>query len=172
MSQKGCEGRATPPPPLQREEPGARQGPQPPTATWPASRGAEPEAQMWLTTRRGAWRGREASGSPPGQQSSLGPLRHGCICHRSRRQGSPGGTSEEDPPMPRREVQRCGFHPRVRKTPLPTPRQEVQRCGFHPRVSKTPAGGNGNPLQSWRENPVDRGTWRSVVHRLQRVGHD
>ena len=32
---------------------------------------------------------------------------------------------------------------------------------------------NGNPLQNsclW--NPMDRGTWRATVHRLQRFGHD
>lgn len=46
LSQRDCEGRAMPPPPLQTEEPGAIQGPQLPTATWPASRGAEPETQV------------------------------------------------------------------------------------------------------------------------------
>ena len=34
-------------------------------------------------------------------------------------------------------------------------------------------GGNGNPLQySCLENPMDRGTFRSTVHGVARVGHD
>ena len=33
--------------------------------------------------------------------------------------------------------------------------------------------GNGNPLQySCLENPMDRGAWQAVVHRVARVGHD
>ena len=42
-----------------------------------------------------------------------------------------------------------------------------------PGWGRSPGGGNGNPLQySCLENPMDRGTWRARVHRLQRVGHD
>ena len=33
--------------------------------------------------------------------------------------------------------------------------------------------GNGNPLQySSLENPMDRGAWQAIVHRVTRVGHD
>ena len=42
-----------------------------------------------------------------------------------------------------------------------------------PGWGRSPGGGNGNPLQySCLENPMDRGTWRARVHRLQTVGHD
>ena len=36
-----------------------------------------------------------------------------------------------------------------------------------------PGEGNGNPLQySCLENPMDRGTWRAIIHGVTRVGHD
>ena len=35
---------------------------------------------------------------------------------------------------------------------------------------RSPGGGHGNPPQySYLENPIDRGAWRAIVHR---VGHD
>ena len=35
------------------------------------------------------------------------------------------------------------------------------------RASSIPGGGNGNPLQySCLENPMDRGAWRAIVHRV------
>ena len=34
-----------------------------------------------------------------------------------------------------------------------------------PGSGKCPGGGHGNPLQySYLENPMDRGTWRAIVH--------
>ena len=40
-------------------------------------------------------------------------------------------------------------------------------------VGRSPGGGNGSPLQhSHLENPMDRGAWRAMVHRSQKVGHD
>ena len=39
--------------------------------------------------------------------------------------------------------------------------------GFIPESGRSPGGGNGNPLQcSCLENPVDRGAWRAIVHRV------
>ena len=36
-----------------------------------------------------------------------------------------------------------------------------------PRSERSPGGGNGNPLQySCLENPMDRGAWRAMVHRV------
>ena len=36
-----------------------------------------------------------------------------------------------------------------------------------PGLGRSPGGGNGNPLQySCLENPVDRGVWQAVVHRV------
>ena len=32
--------------------------------------------------------------------------------------------------------------------------------------------GNGNPLHSSLENPMDRGAWQTTVHGVARVGHD
>ena len=45
--------------------------------------------------------------------------------------------------------------------------------GLIPESGRSPGEGNGNPLQYSRlENPVDRGAWQAIVHRVKRVGHD
>ena len=37
--------------------------------------------------------------------------------------------------------------------------------GSIPRLGRSSEGGNGNRLQySYRENPMDRGSWRATVH--------
>ena len=44
-----------------------------------------------------------------------------------------------------------------------------------PGSGRSSGEGNGYPLQSsCLENPMDRGTWRAIVHRVakKRVGHD
>ena len=42
-----------------------------------------------------------------------------------------------------------------------------------PGSGRSPGEGNGNPLQySCLENPMDRGTWRAIVHGVSRVGHN
>ena len=39
--------------------------------------------------------------------------------------------------------------------------------GSIPGLKRSPGGGNGNPLQySCLENPMDRGAWRAIVHRV------
>ena len=36
-----------------------------------------------------------------------------------------------------------------------------------PGSGRSPGGGHGNPLQCYcLENPMDRGTWRAMVHRV------
>ena len=36
-----------------------------------------------------------------------------------------------------------------------------------PGLGRYPGGGNGNPLQySWLENPMDRGVWWAILHRV------
>ena len=36
-----------------------------------------------------------------------------------------------------------------------------------PGLERSPGGGNGNPLQySYLENPMDRGVWQAMVHRI------
>ena len=45
----------------------------------------------------------------------------------------------------------------------------VQETGSMPGSGRSPGEGNGNPLQySCLENPMDRGAWRTVVHRGSR----
>ena len=40
--------------------------------------------------------------------------------------------------------------------------------GSIPGLGRSPGGGHGNPLQySCLENPMDRGAWRAVVHRVE-----
>ena len=56
---------------------------------------------------------------------------------------------------------------------LPANAGDIRDAGSMPGSGRSPGVGNGNPLQySCLENPVDRGTWRAIVHVSQRVGHD
>ena len=44
---------------------------------------------------------------------------------------------------------------------------DIKRPGFDPWVGKIPWGDHGNPLQySCLENPMDRGAWQAIVHRV------
>ena len=52
-------------------------------------------------------------------------------------------------------------------------KEHASQCSRHKRlglgswVRKISGGGNGNPLQfSCLENPLDRGAWWSMVHRI------
>ena len=39
--------------------------------------------------------------------------------------------------------------------------------GSIPGLGRPPGEGNGNPLQySYLDNPMDRGAWRAIVHRV------
>ena len=39
--------------------------------------------------------------------------------------------------------------------------------GWIPELGRSPGEGNGNPLQySCLENPMDRGAWQAMVHRV------
>ena len=60
--------------------------------------------------------------------------------------GFPGGASGKELAC------QCGRHKRLR---------------FDPWLRKTPGGEHSNPLQySCLENPMDRGTWQAIVHRI------
>ena len=42
-----------------------------------------------------------------------------------------------------------------------------------PGSERSPGGGDDNPLQySCLENPMDRGAWLAIVHKVARAGHD
>ena len=44
---------------------------------------------------------------------------------------------------------------------------DVRDMGLIPGSGRSPGGGNGNPLQySSLENPMDRGAWWAMVHRV------
>ena len=50
---------------------------------------------------------------------------------------------------------------------------DVRDTGLTPGSGRCPGVGNGNPFQySCLENPMDRGLWWAIAHRLQGVGHD
>ena len=50
---------------------------------------------------------------------------------------------------------------------------DIRGAASIPGSGRSPGGGNGNPLQySCLENLMDRGAWRTTVHRLQKAGHD
>ena len=44
---------------------------------------------------------------------------------------------------------------------------DVREPGSIPALGRSPGGGHGNPLQySCLENPMDRGAWQAVAHRV------
>jgi len=48
---------------------------------------------------------------------------------------------------------------------LPVNAGDVRDTGSIPHSGRSPGGRNGNPLQYFcLENPMDRGTWRIIVH--------
>ena len=50
---------------------------------------------------------------------------------------------------------------------LPANTADIGGMGLIPRSGRSPGGGHGNPLQySYLENPMDRGVWQAVVHRV------
>ena len=59
-------------------------------------------------------------------------------------EGFPGGTSGKEPTC------QC---------------RDLRDVGLIPGLGRSSGGGHGNPLQySCLENPMDRGTWRAIVH--------
>ena len=49
----------------------------------------------------------------------------------------------------------------------PTNAGDIRKVGLIPGLGQYPGGENGNPLQdSCLENPMDRGAWRAIVHRV------
>ena len=52
---------------------------------------------------------------------------------------------------------------------LPASAGDTGDIGSIPGLGGFPGGGNGNPLQySCLENPMDRGDWQSIVHRVSK----
>ena len=44
---------------------------------------------------------------------------------------------------------------------------DIRDVGSIPGLGRSPGGGRGNPLQySHLENPMDRGAWQAMVHRV------
>ena len=54
--------------------------------------------------------------------------------------------------------------------PLGPPAPMQPEAGSIPGSGKSPGGGHGNPLQySCLENPMDRGAWQAIVHRITKI---
>ena len=50
---------------------------------------------------------------------------------------------------------------------LPASSGDIRDMGSIPGRGRSPREGNGNPLQySGLKNPMDRGAWRAIVHRV------
>ena len=50
---------------------------------------------------------------------------------------------------------------------LPANAGDLRDAGLIPELGRSPGEGHGNPLQhSHLENPLDRGAWWAVVHRV------
>ena len=44
---------------------------------------------------------------------------------------------------------------------------DVRDMSLIPGLGRSPGGGHGNPLHcAWLENPMDRGTWWAIAHRV------
>ena len=83
--------------------------------------------------------------------------------------GFPAGTSGKEPACQCRRLKRCRFDLWVRKIPWRRPANagEVRDMGSIPGLGRSPGGRHDNPLQySWLENPMDRGAWWALVHRV------
>ena len=53
------------------------------------------------------------------------------------------------------------------------PPAHVRDVGLMPGLGRSLGEGNGNPLQySCLGNPMDRGAWRAIVHRVTKIGHE
>ena len=52
---------------------------------------------------------------------------------------------------------------------LPAKARDERDSGLIPVLGRSPEGGNGNPLQySCLGNPMDRGAWHVIVHRVEK----
>ena len=52
---------------------------------------------------------------------------------------------------------------------LPANAGDIRDAGSVPGLGRSPGGGHGNPFQdSCLENPMDRGAWQAMVHRVVR----
>ena len=52
---------------------------------------------------------------------------------------------------------------------LPANAGDIRDTGSIPGSGRAPGGGHGNPLQySCLENPMDRGAWQAMVHRVSK----
>ena len=50
---------------------------------------------------------------------------------------------------------------------LPANAGDVREASSIPGLGRSPREGNGNPLQySYLQNPMDRGAWQAMVHRV------
>ena len=59
------------------------------------------------------------------------------------------------------------FHVALVVKNLPANVGDIRDVGSIPGLGKLPEEGHGNPLQhSCLENPVDRGVWWAIVHRV------
>ena len=53
------------------------------------------------------------------------------------------------------------------------PEQETRDGSLLSGLGRSPGGGNGSPLQySCLENPMDRGAWKAMVHRMAKSQHN
>ena len=54
---------------------------------------------------------------------------------------------------------------------LPANVVDARDVGLIPGLGRSPGVGNGNPVQySCLENPMDRGTWQTIVHGAAKSG--
>ena len=64
-------------------------------------------------------------------------------------------------------IQQFCASPLVLLKKLPINAGDVRDVGLIPGLERPPGGGHGNPVQySYLENPMDRGAWRAIVHRV------
>ena len=53
---------------------------------------------------------------------------------------------------------------------MPANAGDIRIVGLIPESGRSPGGWNGHPVQySCLENPLDRGAWKAVVHRVTQI---
>ena len=52
---------------------------------------------------------------------------------------------------------------------LPASAEDIRDMGSIPGSERSPGGGHGSSLQySFLENPMDKGAWRTIAHRVKK----
>ena len=49
---------------------------------------------------------------------------------------------------------------------LSTNAEDIRKCRFNPWIGKIPWRATSSSILAWKKNPMDRGAWKAIVHRV------